>query len=206
MEDDAHQPNEPKSQRRLMKTYMKARYRLSNLLRVQRSDRMKSSLKMWFENGAPEGQFPDLKKTLVAERWVVVSEQGWDCRLQKEGRGKGSVQINAIVLPQLYKTELYFRSHYQMGHQGIDKLSQRTLKWFEKPEMKKACEKWVTACLSCQRVKTLRKLKLPLKSTESSDFNDAVQVDRQKICTIDSGYNQVLLMIGNLVVTTSLKR
>ena len=86
MEDDAHQLNEPNSQRRLMKTYMKARYRLSNLLRVQRSDRMKSSLKMWFENGAPEGQFPDLEKTLVAERWVVVSEQGWDCCLQKKGR------------------------------------------------------------------------------------------------------------------------
>ena len=106
MEDDAHQPNEPNSQRRFMKTYMKVRYRLSNLLRVQSSDRMKRSLKRWFENGAPEGQFPDLEKTLLAKRWVVVSEQGWDCRLQKEGRGKGSVQINAIVMPQLCKPEL----------------------------------------------------------------------------------------------------
>ena len=86
-----------------------------------------------------------------------------------------------------------------MGHQGIDKLYQRTLKWFEKPEMKKACEKWVAACLSCQRVKILRKLNLPLKSTESSDFNEVVQVDRQKICMIDSGYNQVLLMIVHII-------
>ena len=86
-----------------------------------------------------------------------------------------------------------------MGHQRIDKLYQRTLKWFEKPEMKKACEKWVAAFLSCQQVKSLRKLKLPLQSNEPSDFNEVVQVDRQKICMIDSGYNQVLLMIVHII-------
>ena len=32
---------------------------------------------------------------------------------------------NAIVLPQLYQTEFLFRSHDQMGHQGIDKVYQR---------------------------------------------------------------------------------
>ena len=58
--------------------------------------------------------------------------------MQKEGRlymnKKGIVackrreedkvlyKYNAIVLPQLCKTELLFRSHGQMGHQGIDKL------------------------------------------------------------------------------------
>ena len=63
--------------------------------------------------------------------------------------------------------------------------------------MKKACEKWVTACLSCQQVKDQRKLRFPLQSIESSEFNEVVQVDHQKICMTDSGYNQVLVMIDH---------
>ena len=52
MEEDTHQPNELKSQMRVMKTYLKARCRLSDLLRAQRNDRMTSNLKRWIENGA----------------------------------------------------------------------------------------------------------------------------------------------------------
>ena len=52
MEDDAHQPDELGSQLRVMKTYLKARYRLSDLLRAQRNDHMTSNLKRWIENGA----------------------------------------------------------------------------------------------------------------------------------------------------------
>ena len=36
------------------KTYLKARYRLSELLRAQRNDRMTINLKRWIENGAPD--------------------------------------------------------------------------------------------------------------------------------------------------------
>ena len=43
----------------------------------------------------------------------------------------------AIVLPQLYQTEILFRSRDQMGHQGIDKVYQRILKRFEWPGMKR---------------------------------------------------------------------
>ena len=60
--------------------------------------------------------------------------------------------------------------------------------------MKKACEKWVTAC---QQVKDSRKLGFPLQSIESSEFNEVVQIDHQKICMTDSGYNQVLVMIDH---------
>ena len=45
MEDDTHQPNELNSQMRIMKTYLKSRYRLSDLLRAQRNDIMTSNLK-----------------------------------------------------------------------------------------------------------------------------------------------------------------
>ena len=37
----------------MMKTYLKARYRLLDLLRAQRNDKITSSLRKWVENGAP---------------------------------------------------------------------------------------------------------------------------------------------------------
>ena len=74
---------------------------------------------------------------------------------------------------------------------------QRILKRFEWPGMKKACEKWVTACLSRQKVKDPRKLRFPLQSIESSEFNEVVQIDHQKKGMTDSGYNHVLVMIDH---------
>ena len=52
--DDAHAPEIMSGQMNVVKTYLKARYRLSDLLRVQRNDRMTSSLKNWIKNGAPD--------------------------------------------------------------------------------------------------------------------------------------------------------
>ena len=115
------------------------------------------------------------------------------CRRREED--KVLYKYNAIVLPQLYQTELLFRSHDQMGNQEIDKVYQTILKRFEWPGMKKACEKWATARLSCQQVKDPRKLRFPLQSIESSEFNEVVQIDHQKICMIESCKNQVLVMI-----------
>ena len=54
MEEDTHQPNELNSPMRVMKTYLRARYRLSDLIRAQSNDRMTSNLKRWIENGAPD--------------------------------------------------------------------------------------------------------------------------------------------------------
>ena len=203
MEEDTHQPNELNSQMRVMKRYLKVRYRLSDLLRTQRNDRMTSNLKRWIENGSPD------KGDIEEDSYRILRQYF----MQKEGRlylnMDGIVacktreedivlyKYNAIVLPQLYQTELLFRSHDQMGHQGIDKVYQRILKRFEWPGMKKACEKWVTACLSCQQVKDPRKLRFPLQSIESFEFNEVVQIDHQKICMTDNGYNQVLVMIDH---------
>ena len=36
-----------------------------------------------------------------------------------------------------------------------------------------------------------------MQSIESSEFNEVVQIDHQKICMTDSGYNQVLVMIDH---------
>ena len=54
MVDETHQPDEMNSQLRVMKTYLKARYRLSNLLRAQKNDRLTSNLKRWIEKRIPD--------------------------------------------------------------------------------------------------------------------------------------------------------
>ena len=90
MEEDTHQPNELNSQMRVMKTYLKARYRLSDLLRAQRNDRMTSNLKRWIENGSPdkgdleEDSYRILRQYFMEGREVIF-EQGRDCGLQKKG-------------------------------------------------------------------------------------------------------------------------
>ena len=202
MEEDTHQPNEMNSQMRVVKTYLKARYRLSDLLRAQRNDRTTSNLKRWRENGAlEEDSYRILRQYFMQKEGRLYLNKDGVVACKRREEDKVPYKYNAIVLPQLYQTELLFRSHDQMGHQGIDKVYQRSLSKcfhpFEWPGRKKACEKWVTACLSCQQVKDPRKLRLPLKSIESSEFNEVVQIDHQKICMTDSGYNQVLVMINH---------
>ena len=76
MEEDTHQPNERNSQMRVMKTYLKARYRLSALLRAQRNDRMASNLKRWIENGSLD------KGDLEEDSYRILRQYF----MQKEGR------------------------------------------------------------------------------------------------------------------------
>ena len=44
---------------------------------------------------------------------------------------------NLIILPQLYQTEVLFRSHDQMRHQWIDTVQQRILQMFDWPGLRK---------------------------------------------------------------------
>ena len=172
MEEDTHQPNELNSQMRVMKTYLKAKYRLSDLLRAQRNDRMTSNLKRWIEIGSPdkgdleEDSYRILRQYFMQKEGRLYLKKDGIVACKRRDEDKVLYKYNAIVLPQLYQTELLFRSHDQMGHQGVDKVYQRILKRFEWPGMKKAYEKWVTACLSCQQVKDPRKLRFPLQSIE----------------------------------------
>ena len=64
------------SQFRVMKTYLKARYRLSDLLSLQRIDGMTSNLKRWIENGAPD------KGDLEKDSYRILRQY----YMQKEGR------------------------------------------------------------------------------------------------------------------------
>ena len=76
MEEDTHQPNELNSQMRVMKTYLKARYRLSDLLIAQRNDRMTSNLKRCIENGSPDKGYLEEDSYRILRQYFM----------QKEGR------------------------------------------------------------------------------------------------------------------------
>ena len=179
--DDAHAPEIMSGQMNVVKTYLKARYRLSDLLRAQRNDRMTSSLKRWIENGAPdkgnleEDSYKILKQFYLKRNDLLYLNKDGIVACKRKEEDKVLYKYNSIVLPQLYQTELLFRSHDQMGHQGVDKVYNRIQKRFEWPGLKKACEKWIALCLSCQQAKDPRKLRFPLQSIESSGFNEVVQ-------------------------------
>ena len=154
--DDAHAPETMSGQMNVVKMYLKARYRLSDLMRAQRNDRMTSSLKRWIENGAPdkgdleEDSYKILKQFYLKRKDLLYMNKDGIVACKRKEEDKVLYKYNSIVLPQLYQTALLFRSHDQMGHQGVDKVYNRIQKRFEWPGLKKACEKWIAACLSCQ--------------------------------------------------------
>ena len=49
-----HAPEIVSGQLNVIKTYLKARYQLSDLIMAQQNDRITSNLKRWIENGAPD--------------------------------------------------------------------------------------------------------------------------------------------------------
>ena len=56
-----------------MKTYLNAGYRLSDLLRAQRNDRMTSNLKKWIKNGEPDtGDLDEDSCRLLAHYWKRI--------------------------------------------------------------------------------------------------------------------------------------
>ena len=124
MEEDTHQPNELNSQMRVMKTYLKARYRLLNLLRAERNDRMTSNLKGWIENGPPdkgdleEDSYRILRQYFMQKEGRLYLNKDGIVACKRREEDKVPYKYNAIVLTHFYQTELLFRSHDQMGHRG----------------------------------------------------------------------------------------
>ena len=203
LNDDIHNPGEMNGQIMALEEHVRARYRLSALIRAQKNDKMTSNLSKWIRTGSKEkgeleedsykilSQFHKERKDLLyhtADGVVACKRKDDEKILHKH---------NLIILPQLYHAEVLFRSHDQMGHQGIDEVQQRIPHRFDWPGLRKACERWVNACLACLQVKDPRKMKFPLKSVESSEFNEVVQIDHQKICMTESGYNQILVIIDH---------
>ena len=120
-----------------MKTYLKARYRLSHILRAQRTDRMMSNLKRWIENGAPdkgdleEDSYKILKQIYLKRKDLLYLNKDGIVAFKRKEKDKVLYKYNSKVLPQLYQTDVLFRLDDQMGHQGVDKVYNRKQKRFE---------------------------------------------------------------------------
>ena len=89
---------------RVMKTYLKAITRLSDLLRAQRNDRMTRNLKSWIENSAPdkgdleEDSYRILRQYLQREGRFYLNKDGIvACKRREED--KVLFKYNAIALP-----------------------------------------------------------------------------------------------------------
>ena len=124
LKDDIHNPGEMNGQIMALKEHVKARYRLSDLIRAQKNDKMTSSLSKWIRTGSKEkgdlekdsykilSQFYKERKDLLnhtADGVVACKRKDEEKVLHKH---------NLIILPQLYQTEVLFRAHDQMGTRG----------------------------------------------------------------------------------------
>ena len=208
LKDDIYSPGEMNGQMMALKEHVKARYRLSDLIRAQKIDKLTCNLSKWIRTGSKE------KGDLEEDSYKILSQFYKDRKdllyhtadgvvaCERKDEEKILPEHNLMILPQLYQTEVLFRSHDQMGHQGIDKVQQRILHMFDWPGLRKACERWVNACLACSQVRDPRKLKFPLKSVQSSEFNEVVQIDHLKTCMTDSGYSQILVIIDHFMKLT----
>ena len=150
-----------------LKEHLKARYRLSNLIRAQKNDNMTSNFSKLIRTGVKEkgdleednykilSQFHKKRSALLNH----TADSVVACRRQIEE--KILHKHNLSIISQLYQKEVLFSSHDQIGHQGIDEVQQRILHRFHRPGLRKACERWVNACLSCLQVEDPRKKEVP---------------------------------------------
>ena len=113
--DDAHAPEIMSTQLNVVKAYLKARYRLSDLLMAQRNDRITSNLKRWIENGSPdkgylkEDRYKILKQFYLKRKDVLYHNKDGIVACKRKVEDKVLYKYDSIVLPQLYQTELLFR-------------------------------------------------------------------------------------------------
>ena len=125
MEDDAHQPDELKSHFRVMKKYLKAIYRLSDLLGAQRNDRMTSSLKRRIENAATDkadlekDNYRILRQYFMQREGQLHLNKYRNVVFKRREEDKVLYKYNAIVLTQIYQAELLSESQDQMSFETL---------------------------------------------------------------------------------------
>ena len=115
--DDIHSRGEMNGQMMALKEHVKARYRLSDLIRAQKNDKMTNNLYKWIRTGVKE------KGNLEENSYKILSQFYKDRKdlyyQTADGvvasRRKDEEKIlhnhNLIILPLLYQKEVFFRSH-----------------------------------------------------------------------------------------------
>ena len=108
LKDDIHSPGEVNGQMMVLKEHVKARYRLSDLIRSQKSDKMTTNLSKWIRIG-------DKEKSDLEEDSYKISSQFYKERrdllyhtadgvvaCMRKDEEKILHKHNLIILPQLY--------------------------------------------------------------------------------------------------------
>ena len=137
LNDDIHNPGEMNGQIMALKEHVKARYRLSDLIRAQKNDKMTSNLSKWIRMGSKEkgelekDSYKILSQFYKERKELLYHTTDGVVACKRKDEEKVLHKHNLIILPQLYQTEVLFRSHDQMGHQGIDRVQHRILHRFD---------------------------------------------------------------------------
>ena len=140
IKDNIHSPGELNGQMMALKEHIKARYRLSDLIRAQKNDKMTSNFSKWIRTGAKE------KGDLEEDSYKILSQFYKERKISLYHTADGVVACRRRdeekilhkqkILPQLYQTEVFLRSNNQWGHQGRDKVQQRKLHQFDRAGMR----------------------------------------------------------------------
>ena len=122
LKDYIHSPGEINGQIMALKEHVKARNRLLDLIRAQKNDKMTSNFSKWIRTGSKK------KGDLEEDSYKILSQFYQDRKdllyhtadgvvaCKRKDEEKILHKHNLIILPQLYQTEVLFRSHDQMGH------------------------------------------------------------------------------------------
>ena len=108
---DAHVPEIISGQLNVVKTYLKARYRLSDLLRDQRNDKMTSNLKRWIKTGAPDkgdlegDSYKILKQFYLKRKDLLYLNKDGNARKWTRSFTKKFISVNTVI-PE--RTDLWF--------------------------------------------------------------------------------------------------
>ena len=137
LKDDIHSPGEMNGKIMALKEHVKARYRLSDLIRAQKNDKLTSDLSRWIRVGAnkkgdlEEDSYKILSQFYKERKDLLYHTADGVVACMRKDEEKILHKHNLNILPQLYQTEVLLRSHGQMGHQGIDKVPPRILHRFD---------------------------------------------------------------------------
>ena len=124
LKDDIHNPGEMNVQIMALKEYVMARYRLSDLIRAQKNDKMTSNLSKWIRTGSKE------KGDLEEDSYKILSQFYKERKdffyhtadgvvaCKRKDEEKILHKHDLIILPQLYQTEVLFRSQYRSASNG----------------------------------------------------------------------------------------
>ena len=117
---------------------------------------------------------------------------------QRKSSEKNLYANDRIVLPQLYQAEALRLAHHDMGHQGIQKVSQGVLERIEWPGLFDSIAKWIATCDVCQQArKPYEHTNFPMKSVKSRRFNELIQMDHLKVSRTERGNTHILVIIDH---------